>query len=276
MPHTIITGGSSGIGFALAGKLAVRGYRLSLIARRPQQLEAAAHAIAINHPQRRDGITAISADVADRAAAYEAIHSAIGMFGPPDLLITSAGIAIPGRFLELADEVFEQTMAANYFGTLWCVRAALPAMVRAGRGRVHMVSSGAGLVGAYGYTPYAPTKFALRGLAEALRQEFKPKGIAVSISYPPDTDTPQLAAENATKPEETKRMTGIAKIWSADRVADCILEGIDRNRVDIPIGATLKFLATFSGPLMPLIRWHVDGIVQAVAREERRGAGSRA
>jgi 3-dehydrosphinganine reductase len=102
--------------------------------------------------------------------------------------------ARPGYFEEVPVAVFERTMAVNYFGTLYPLKAVVPAMVKRGKGAVVLISSGAGLMGLFGYTPYSPTKFALRGLAESLRAELKPTGVHVMIVYPPDTDTPQLAA----------------------------------------------------------------------------------
>ena len=76
-----------------------------------------------------------------------------------------------------------------------------------------MISSGAALVGVYGYSAYSPSKYAVRGLAEVLRGEFKPDSVNVSIVYPPDTDTPQLAQENKTNPAETFAISGNAQMW---------------------------------------------------------------
>ena len=86
-----------------------------------------------------------------------------------DILILSAGMAYPGYFQELPIEIFEQTMAVNYWGSLYCIREILPKMIEQKYGKIIIISSGAGLIGSYGYTTYSPTKFALRGLAESLR-----------------------------------------------------------------------------------------------------------
>ena len=135
-------------------------------------------------------------------------------------------MAHPGYFEQIPLEVFEQTMMVNYFGSLYSIKAVLPnygSQIR--RGNIVLVSSGAGLIGIYGYSAYCPSKFALRGLAESLRGELKPKGIGITIVYPPDTDTPQLAAENKIKPPETKQITATAKTWSPQAVAQQILRG---------------------------------------------------
>ncbi|NES85040.1 MAG: SDR family oxidoreductase [Moorea sp. SIO2B7] len=225
--HAIITGGSSGIGKAIARKLIQEGTNLSLIARTESKLAAAkAELIALKAPQNGDAcplnppnsgdslpqswgqggksqILTISADVSDRHQIEKAIQTAIAHFGAPALLITAAGMAHPGYFKELPLDIFEETMAVNYFGSLYCVKAVLPAMEQQNFGHIALISSGVGLIGLFGYTPYSASKFALRGLAESLRGELKAMGIGLSIAYPPDTDTPQLAAENRFKPPET-------------------------------------------------------------------------
>ena len=121
-------------------------------------------------------------------------------------------------------------MDVNYFGTVNVVRAVVPAMIERRHGSVVGVSSAAGLVGVFGYTAYAPTKFAVRGFLESLRGELLPYGIHVGCSFPPDTDTPQLADENRFKPTETKAISGTIKPLSAEHVAESIVDGIEKER----------------------------------------------
>ncbi|NEO75430.1 SDR family oxidoreductase [Moorena sp. SIO4G3] len=267
--HAIITGGSSGIGKATAKLLAQKGANLTLIARDTAKLEQAKVEIEgmrcsfgtalRSHPQPK--ILTISADVSQQIQVEAAIEQAINQIGPADLLITSAGIAHPGYFQELPIEVFEQTMAVNYFGSLYAIKAVLPSMVKQHKGHIVLLSSGAGLIGIYGYTPYSPSKFALRGLAESLRGELKPQGIHVSIVYPPDTDTPQLEAENKTKPLETKMITGSAQMWSATAVADQIVRGIEKKQFGIMPGFEMRLLGRFHSLLAPVLNWYFDRIV---------------
>lgn len=256
--HVIITGGSSGIGKATAKQLASLGANISIIARSPAKLETAQAEIekAALHPDQR--VLTFAADVADRTQAERAIQAAIEQLGAPDLLIACAGIAHPGYFQDLAIEVFERTMAVNYFGSLYCIRAALPAMTS---GHIVLVSSGAGLIGIYGYTPYSPSKFALRGLAESLRGELKVSGIGLSIVYPPDTDTPQLAEENKTKPPETKAITATAETWSAEAVAQEIIKGVQKNQFMITPGLELTIVAKLHSLISPLLNRYFDRIV---------------
>jgi 3-dehydrosphinganine reductase len=259
--HAIITGGSSGIGKATAKLLASQGWNISIIARDRAKLEAAKVEIAAQQSHSQQQILIFVADVADRLQIEPAINAAIQENSSVDLLITSAGIAHPGYFQQLPIEVFEQTMAVNYFGSLYCIKAVLPVMKQHKKGQIVLISSGAGLIGIYGYTPYSPSKFAVRGLAESLRGELKGLGINISLVYPPDTDTPQLEAENLTKPLETKIITGIAKTWTAEAVAGEIIQGIYNKKFIIAPGLEIRLLSRLHSLLAPGINWYFDRII---------------
>lgn len=263
--HVLITGGSSGIGLALARQAAAAGAHLSLVARDPAKLAAAAATVRAETPGTSEIVT-VPADVAVEASVIAAVHAAEAVHGPVDILITSAGVAHPGYFSELPVAVHERTMAVNYFGTLYAVKAVVPGMRERGRGSVVLISSGAGLVGLFGYTAYSPSKFALRGLAESLRAELKPAGITVTIVYPPDTDTPQLAGENRTKPPETKALTAAAGLWTADAVARATLAGVRRGRFSVTPGVPLTALAWFHSLIAPVLRWSFDRITARTRR----------
>ncbi len=257
--HVLITGGSSGIGLAIARQAAAAGARVSLVARDPAKLAAARAAIQVANPGAAEIVTT-PADVSIEAEVLAALQAAERVHGPVDILVTSAGVARPGYFEEVPVAVFERTMAVNYFGTLYPLKAVVPAMRQRGRGAVAIVASGAALFGLFGYTPYAPTKFALRGLAEALRAELKGTGVGVTIVYPPDTDTPQLAEENRTKPLETKALTAAGGLWTADAVAALTLAGIQRGRFAVTPGFPLTALAWLHSLLAPILRWHFDRV----------------
>ena len=255
--HVLITGGSSGIGLALARQAAAAGARVSLVARDLAKLSAARAAIGTDLPAAITVFVA-SADVAVEAQVQTALAAAEAAHGPVDVLIASAGIAQPGYFEEISVSVFERTMAVNYFGTLYALKAVVPAMRQRGRGAVVLISSGAGLHGFFGYTPYSPTKFALRGLAEALRAELKGSGVHVAIVYPPDTDTPQLTEENRTKPVETKAITAGGGLWTAEAVAQVTLDGLARRRFAITPGWQITALLWLNSILAPVLYWSFD------------------
>lgn len=262
--HAIITGGSSGIGKATAGLLVSQGCHICLIARDPLKLEQARRELegAKQYPEQK--IIIASADVSDRLQAEKAIQGAIEEVGPPDLLIASAGIAHPDYTRNLSIEIFERTMAVNYFGSLYCVLEVLKSMETRRTGHIVLLSSGAGLIGLFGYSAYSPSKFAVRGLAEALRGELKVSGIGLSIVYPPDTDTPQLEQENRTKPPETKAITAVAKLWTADAVAAEILRGIEKKSFVIAPGLEMGLLARLHSLFGDAINYFLDREVAKV------------
>jgi NAD(P)-dependent dehydrogenase (short-subunit alcohol dehydrogenase family) len=98
-----------------------------------------------------------------------------------------------GLIEDQPEDEYERTMRVNYLGSVFAVRAALPHM--SAGGRIVLIGSMAGLTGVAGYSSYCPTKFAVRGLAEALTMELRPRGITVSLATPPDVDTPGFAHE---------------------------------------------------------------------------------
>ena len=267
--HAIITGGSSGIGRATALRLAREGAHVTIVARGRARLDEAREAIAAARitPDQRIGV--LAADVTDRQQVDSAVAAAIEEVGPPDILMTSAGIAHCDYFRAVPPEAFERAMATNYFGTLYAIHAALPAMERRGRGHLVLISSGAGLIGIYGYAAYSPTKFAVRGLGESLRAELGPRGIHVSIVYPPDTDTPQLKEENRTKPAETRLISGLAKTWSADSVARDIVRGIRRGAFMITPGLEMTLLARLHSIIGPGLNWYFDRLAARARRDSR-------
>ena len=266
LKNAIITGGSSGIGKAVAKLLASSGANISLIARDEKKLKKAQQEVKDVVASDEQKILSFVADVSKRSEITKAIQNAIAEQGTPDLLITSAGVAIPGYFEDIPIETFERTMRVNYFGSLYAVKAVLPAMQTANRGNIVFISSGAGLIGLFGYTAYSPSKFALRGLAESLRGELKPQGIKVSIVYPPDTDTPQLIAENKTKPPETKAITATAETWSPEGVTNEIIKGIKKQQFAITPGMEITALNRFHSLLLPLLNRYFDRLVTKVKK----------
>jgi len=235
----LLTGGSSGIGLAAALQLRQCGAHLILVARDPAKLDQARESvgqIGANGAQ----VHTLTLDVGDREAVAAALQELPGG-RPVDVLISNAGITMPGRFVDLPLTQFEQQMQTNYFGAVYLTKALLPGMLERGRGHVAYVSSLVGLMGIFGYTAYAPTKFALRGLAECLRCEMKPHGIQISICYPPDTDTPQHDFEKPHLPPETRAIAGNAKLLSAEVVADKLLRGMAAHRFHIVPGGSSRF-----------------------------------
>lgn len=243
--HVLVTGGSSGIGRAFVRRMVEAGARVSVVALPDEDLAST------DAELRGRGATyaTASADVTDQQGLVAAIDRVTDALGPCDVLLTCAGVAHPGYFERLDDAVFRRTMEVDYFGTLYALRAVVPSLIARRTGSVVGISSAAGLVGIFGYTPYAPAKFAVRGLLEALRCELEPYGVHVGCVCPADTDTPQLAYENRFKPPETRAISGQIKPMSADRVAAAIAHGIERGDFLIMSDWQTRLLARTSGLL---------------------------
>lgn len=193
-------------------------------------------------------------DVGDHAASLAAFDAALGKCGTPQWAIASAGIAEPGLFLEQPLERLQVQMDVNYGGTLRFARTLAPGMAAVGGGNLVLISSGAALAGVFGYAGYGASKFAVRGLAETLRVELASNGIRVTLACPPDTDTPQLAAETPLKPEVTKAITAGGGLLSADEVAEAILRGADANRFLVTPGWQMSVLGHLHSVIAPAFR----------------------
>ena len=256
MTHVIITGGSSGIGLALAHIYAARGARLSLLARSLPALEAVQAELARDH--REASIHIESADVTDEDQTFAAIRRCEDAFGPCAILITSAGIVEPGRFEALSSAAFNRQIRTNLLGSVHAVRAVYAAMKERRSGRIMLVSSGAGLIGIYGYTAYCASKFALHGFADALRSEAKPHGVSVSVCFPPDTETPQFSRELEHRPLEATVIMGRVSPWSSATVALRIARAIDKGQFQVFFGWTLWALGRFGSAVKPVLNWWFD------------------
>ena len=240
--HVIVTGGSQGIGLETARLIAQRGGEVSIVARTEARLrEASAD---IGHD-----VAWVSADVTDPSAVDVAFGELTERNGPCELLISCAGIAHPGYFDELDLDVFHAQMDLIYFGTLHAMRAVLPGMLERGSGGLVGVSSGAALIGVFGYGAYAPAKFAVRGLMETLRAEYGHRGLYVACAFPGDTLTPGFENENRLKPPECAAASGGIAPKPADQVAAAIVSGIEKHRKIITADRATAALAKGGAPI---------------------------
>ncbi|WP_063047924.1 SDR family oxidoreductase [Nocardia pseudovaccinii] len=230
--HVIVTGGSDGIGAAVAAAFAMRGARVSVIARREAPLRTTAERI---------GADWRTADVTDRTGLAVAVKELEERNGACAVIACCAGLTLPGLFLDIDSDEFGIQSDANYLGSVNAIRCVLPGMVERGEGRVLLTSSTAAFLGIPGYSSYGPTKASVRQLGLCLRYEVEPAGVTVSVLYPADTDTPGLARENLRKPAETKAITGSIKPMPADKVGEAAVRGLERGRHHI----TLDPLTTF-------------------------------
>lgn len=256
-----ITGGSSGIGLAAAEQAAAAGARVMIFARNEDRLQRAIEKIQAAGGQGQK-IACQALDVTDPVETEAVFAKAVSAFGPPDILINSAGRARPDYFENINAGHFEATLKLNLFGTRNAVAAALPHMRRGGY--IVNVSSVAGLIGVFGYTDYSASKFAVVGFSEALRAELRPKGITVSVLCPPDTDTPGLEAENETKPAETRAISANARTIPAETVASALMKGMVKKHFLIIPGFDAR-LSVLAKRLMPgVVEWVMNRTITKI------------
>jgi len=196
---------------------------------------------------------------------YDQVVSTFERFDEIDGIVNNAGIAIPRYFDDVPPEEFERVMRINYLGSVYPTKAALPHMKPGSF--IAFTSSVAGYLGAFGYTSYAPSKFAQIGFAESLEQEVKPRGIRVAVLCPPDTQTPGFDEENKTKPFETKYMAGAAKLLPPEKVAERFLDGLERGKFVINCNAESSVICRLKGAAPNLSRWIMHRMVTKAQRK---------
>jgi short-subunit dehydrogenase len=247
----VVTGGSSGIGAAVARRLTERSWSCVLIARDEEGLRSVADEL---------GAEWESCDVGDReevervAARIRERHPQIG------LLVNSAGI--PGRrsFLRAEPELIERVTRTNYLGGVWCLRAFLPALEAAAPSHVVNVVSVAGTVSAGSAGPYSASKHAQLAFSRATRAELRPRGIHVHTVLPGFVETPGFP----------QRSRSSSRLWQAvvaepRQVAERIVDAVERDRPEIFVPRYYR-VAT-------LVQAFAPGLVGRAARRGIRPAG---
>lgn len=253
-----ISGASSGIGYAITRELLGKGARCVLLARDLSKLEEAKEKLVreqANSPERKKSESAespeqrifiSSLDISDADQVIRKIPEIRREAGLPDILVNCAGRALCLPFEDSPYPDVKKLHETNFLGTWNLTRQCLPLMKenrhKKQAGLIVNVSSFSGFMGTFGYTAYSASKFALVGFSEALRQELKPRNIRVSVLCPQDTDTPQLAEENKTKPPEARAISGNSRIMKPEEIADAFMKGIRKNRFMIIPGTYGKLI----------------------------------
>lgn len=225
----LITGGSSGIGLALARAFLAKGAKVAISGRRPDVL-----AKAVEELGRADSsIWSIAADVATPEGRAATLKQAIDALGGLDILVNNAGGVRAGRLEHTSEAELQAMIDVNLVAPIMLTRNALPVLRESGDAAVVNVASGIALIGAPFYSTYAATKAGLARFGEALRRELKGEGIHVLTAYPGATDTPMMKSNHAG-PE-----LGFSRETASD-VADAIIDGIETGALEVIRGGDAR------------------------------------
>ncbi len=225
----IITGGSSGIGKALAKAFAVNEAHVIITGREIHKLHQTVNEIKLL------GFEAIpfQGDVSKLSDCEAMAQLAIDKFGRIDILVNNAGISMRAIFEDLDLDVIKQLMDINFYGTVYATKVCLPYLLKA-KGSVVGISSIAGYRGLPGRTGYSASKFAMNGFLEALRTETMSQGLHVMMVAPGFTASnirrTALVADGSAQGETPKAEE---KLMPAEAVADLVLKSINKRKRDV-------------------------------------------
>jgi NAD(P)-dependent dehydrogenase (short-subunit alcohol dehydrogenase family) len=216
----VVTGAASGMGRAIAGRLAAGGDRVALLDLQAEEALRAAAAL------REAGARAIGveADVTDRGAVDAALGKVRAELGPVGIMITAAGLDAFEPFGEITSGSWERVVGVNLTGTFHCLQAVLPDMLEAGWGRMVTISSSSAQSGSPHMAHYVAAKAGVLGLTRALALELARRGITVNCIPPGMIDTPMLrGAETdgaiANLEKLASRMIPVGRIGTPEEVA---------------------------------------------------------
>ncbi len=233
--HVAITGASSGLGEALAIKIAEQGGRVTLLARRQELLESiAAHII-----EQGGTALAIPTDVTSQKSVEDAISQAVDEFGPVDILIANSGISPVMSAQELDIDVVSETMHVNFFGVAYTMNAVLPSMIERQSGVILAISSIAAFRGLPTSNAYCASKAAITAWMQSLRPELKQCGVTLITSHPGYIDTPMLAGKENDRPF----------LVDVNDAADRLIEGIRKKKTEVNFPWQLVLLARVASHL---------------------------
>ena len=242
----LITGGTSGIGLALAQEWGRKGARVAITGRNAGKLAEAQQHL------NRQGIEvlAIQADAAREADNQRMVEETLQRFGRLDVLVCNAGISMRALFEELKLEVFRQVMDINFYGTVYAVKYALPHLLHS-KGSIVGISSINGRRGTPARTAYTASKYAQEGFFESLRTEVMKRGVKVLVVCPGFTASNiRNAALTADGSQQGTSPREEAKMMSAEEVAQATLKALARGKRDLVLTTEGK-LAVFLNKWIP-------------------------
>jgi 3-dehydrosphinganine reductase len=266
--HVYITGGSQGLGLALAKLLAKKGANISIVARTQSKLDAALKELETLRASDKQSFQAFSHDLASASSSAAALVAATAGHANefPDAVFCCAGASKPMYFVEMEEGDVERGMRDGYWVQAWTAWAAAKEMAKRGKkGKIVLVSSTLGLISFVGWTSYSPAKHALRGLAEALRSELLFYGISTHIYFPATMYTEGFDEENKTKPSITREIEAKDKGLTAEQAAEFFFKGIERGDFQITSDPITSMFRASTRGLAPRSNWAVDILMDVAA-----------
>ncbi|KAJ7054992.1 oxidoreductase [Mycena amicta] len=234
--HVYVTGGSQGLGLAVAILLTRKGAHVSIVARDQEKLDTALKLMEEQrqHPNQKLAAYSFSLSTAKESAAALEAACAHHDGRAPDAVFACAGSSKPMFFLDMTEEDMANGMVQGYWVQAWTAVAAAKKMVRDGvNGKIVLVSSTLGYMSFVGYASYAPPKHALRGLADTLASEFMLYDIDVHIFFPPTMFTPGFDEENKTKPKLVLDIESVDDGLKPEVAAAALLQGVQKGEAHI-------------------------------------------
>jgi NAD(P)-dependent dehydrogenase (short-subunit alcohol dehydrogenase family) len=244
----IVTGAGQGIGAAIARCFVAEGARVVIAEVNKDTGAATARALAALAEEARGAAFAVPTDVTDPNAVQAMVESAIGRFGPPEILVNNAGINVFGDPLTSTEADWRRCLSVDLEGVWTCCRAVLPSMLAAGRGAIVNIASTHSFKIIPGCFPYPVAKHAVVGLTRALGIEYAARGIRVNAIAPGYIDTPIAQAYWAGFPDPAAERKRAEDIHPPRRI----------GRPE-EIGWTAVFLASDEAPFLNAETIVVDG-----------------
>ncbi|TFG03693.1 MAG: SDR family NAD(P)-dependent oxidoreductase [Promethearchaeota archaeon] len=253
----LVCGGSRGIGKETA-KLFVRlGGDVCIVARTLDILKETVEEIKKLKVNGSQIVELMSCDTSNLEQVDHLFNEFFKKFRIPDFLFNFVGISYPQYTDKFEFKDLKFHMDTNYYGQLIPIITILPHFLKKESGHIINMSSVAGFIGIMGYAGYTPTKFAIVGLSEVLRNEYKGYNIKVSVIFPPDTDTYGLHEEAKTRPEELNIISERAGLMQPEDVAEKIIEDVLKEKFYILPGSA-KFLWRMKRLFPKLVFWVSD------------------
>lgn len=214
----LVTGGSRGIGFAIAHRLAREGARVAVCSRRADLAEEAARRIAAETGAE---VVGWEGDVARPETAERLVAAVLERFGRLDVLVNNAGITRDALLVRMSDEDWDQVLATNLESVYRMSRAALRPMLRQRYGRIVSISSVAGLVGNPGQCNYAASKAAIIGFSKSLAREVASRNITVNVVAPGFIET-EMTADPTAKLQALASQIPVGRVGRPEEVAAAV------------------------------------------------------